>query len=168
MRCPFCNDPGNRVVDSRLTREGHEIRRRRECDECGRRFTTRERIDDVLPKLIKRDARREEYQRDKLCQGVQKACVKRPVSENAVLRLVDRVERRLAETGEAEVPTALLGDLVLEELGGVDSLAAARFASVFRDFKSADDYDAYFSTLAAESPDDEAAGDAPDPRRPVS
>jgi len=168
MRCPFCNDPGNRVVDSRLTREGQEIRRRRECDECGRRFTTRERIDDVLPKLIKRDERREEYHRTKLCQGVQKACVKRPVSENAIQRLVDRVERRLAETGEAEVPTALLGDFVLEELGSVDALAAARFASVFRDFKSADDYDAYFATLAAEAPGEEAPADTPAPRRPLS
>ncbi len=154
MRCPFCSDPSNRVVDSRLTREGQEIRRRRECDECGRRFTTRERIDTVVPKVIKRDERREEYDRAKLEHSIQKACVKRPISENAIQRLVDRVERRLGETGEAEVESDGIGDAVLEELITLDPLAAARFASVFRDFTSASDYDAFFATLV----DDEEPG----------
>ena len=148
MHCPFCNDPSNRVIDSRLTREGQEIRRRRECDECGRRFTTRERIDVLVPKIIKRDERREEYDRAKLEHSIQKACVKRPISENAIQRVVDRVERRLGETGEAEVESDLIGDLMLEELTALDPLAAARFASVFRDFTSAEDYDAFFATLA--------------------
>ena len=148
MHCPFCNDPSNRVIDSRLTREGQEIRRRRECDECGRRFTTRERIDVLVPKIIKRDERREEYDRGKLEHSIQKACVKRPISENAIQRVVDRVERRLGETGEAEVESDLIGDLMLEELTALDPLAAARFASVFRDFTSAADYDAFFATLA--------------------
>ena len=150
MHCPFCNDPSNRVVDSRITREGQEIRRRRECDECGRRFTTRERIDALVPKIIKRDERREEYDRAKLEQSIQKACVKRPISENAIQRLVDRVERRLGETGEAEIESHVLGDLTLEELIALDSLAAARFASVFREFTSAADYDAFFATLVAD------------------
>ena len=154
MRCPFCSDPSNRVVDSRLTREGQEIRRRRECDECGRRFTTRERIDTFVPKVIKRDERREEYDRAKLEHSIQKACVKRPISENAIQRLVDRVERRLGETGEAEVESDGIGDAVLEELTTLDPLAAARFASVFRDFTSASDYDAFFATLV----DDEEPG----------
>ena len=138
------------MVDSRITREGQEIRRRRECDECGRRFTTRERIDALVPKIIKRDERREEYDRAKLEHSIQKACVKRPISENAIQRLVDRVERRLGETGEAEIESHLVGDLTLEELTTLDPLAAARFASVFRDFRSAADYDAFFATLVAD------------------
>ncbi len=80
MRCPFCSDEGNRVIDTRLARDGEEIRRRRECEECGRRFTTRERVEVVLPKIIKRDERREEYQREKLLRGIDRACMKRPVS----------------------------------------------------------------------------------------
>src|SRR5262245_28958166 len=153
MRCPFCSCTSNRVIDSRETRDGEEIRRRRECDECGRRFTTRERLDDVLPKIVKRDERREEYDRAKLEHGIQKACVKRPISENAIQRLVDRVERRLSEAGEAEHSSDRLGALVLSELIALDPLAAARFASVFRDFKTAADYDAFFASL------DEAAGE---------
>lgn len=147
MRCPFCNDSSNRVIDSRLSREGQEIRRRRECEECGRRFTTRERVEEVVPKIIKRDERREEYDRAKLEHSIQKACAKRPVSEVAVQRLVDRVERRLAETGEAEVATSVVGDTVLAELIALDRMAASRFASVFRGFKSAADYSAFFAEL---------------------
>ncbi len=148
MRCPFCNEASNRVIDSRLTREGLEIRRRRECEECGRRFTTRERHESTLPKVIKRDARREEWDRSKLEQSVQRACNKRPVSENAIQRLVDRVERRLGELGEAEIGSDRVGDEVLAELGLLDVMAAARFASVFREFASAEDYDAFFATLS--------------------
>jgi len=147
MRCPFCSCTSNRVIDSREARDGEEIRRRRECDECARRFTTRERLDEVLPKIVKRDERREEYDRAKLEHGIQKACVKRPISENAVQRLVDRVERRLGETGEAELSSDRLGTIVLAELCALDPLAAARFASVFRDFKTAADYDAFFASL---------------------
>jgi transcriptional repressor NrdR len=146
------------VIDSREARDGEEIRRRRECDECGRRFTTRERLDEVLPKIVKRDERREEYDRAKLEHGIQKACVKRPISENAIQRLVDRVERRLGEAGEAELSSDRLGALVLEELSALDPLAAARFASVFRDFKTAADYDAFFASL-----DDASAERDPNP-----
>ncbi len=157
MRCPYCNDPSNRVVDSRLSQAGQEIRRRRECDECGKRFTTRERIEALVPKIVKRDERREEYDRAKLEHSIQKACAKRPVSEDAIQRLVDRVERGLAETSETEAPTELVGNLVLDELIALDTLAAARYASVFRDFKSAADYDAFFAALSgAEEPDGEA------------
>jgi transcriptional repressor NrdR len=147
MRCPFCRCTSNRVIDSREARDGEEIRRRRECDECARRFTTRERLDDVLPKIVKRDERREEYDRAKLEHGIQKACVKRPISVNAIQRLVDRVERRLSEAGEAELSSDRLGGIVLTELSALDPLAAARFASVFRDFKTAADYDAFFASL---------------------
>ena len=99
MRCPYCSDPTNRVIDSRLGRDGTEIRRRRECAECGRRFTTRERVDEVLPKIVKRDERREEFRREKLLIAVQKACEKRPVSADDLERLVDRVERHVAGAG---------------------------------------------------------------------
>jgi transcriptional repressor NrdR len=150
MRCPYCGCTSDHVIDSRETREGQEVRRRRECDECERRFTTRERLDEVMPKIVKRDERREEYERAKLEHGIQKACVKRPISENAIQRLVDRIERRLGEGGEAELSSEALGALVLAELVALDPLAAARFASVFRDFKTAADYDAFFASLDEE------------------
>lgn len=101
----------------------------------------------MLPKVIKHDERREEWDRSKLEHSVQKACTKRPVSENALQRLVDRVERRISDLGEAEVATERVGDAVLEELSGLDVMAAARYASVFREFASAADYDAFFATL---------------------
>jgi transcriptional repressor NrdR len=135
------------VIDSRLARDGTEIRRRRECGECGRRFTTRERVDEVLPKIFKRDERREEYQRHKLMAAVQKACEKRPVSVDALERMVDRVERHLQELGEKEVASSLVGDRVMEELKALDPLAAARFASVFRDFQTAEDYALFFASI---------------------
>lgn len=149
MQCPFCADEGNRVIDSRLARDGSEIRRRRECDECGRRFTTRERIEEVLPRIIKRDERREEYDRNKLLRGVEHACVKRPVSAEAIGRLIDRVERELQESGEREVASDHIGRRALEELSAIDALAAVRFASVFLDFSRPEDYEAFFSELAA-------------------
>ena len=156
MRCPYCNDENNRVIDSRLTREGQEIRRRRECDECGRRFTTRERVEELVPKIVKRDERREEFSRAKLEQSIQKAVVKRPISENAIQNMLDRIERRLAETGEAEVSTREVGERVLEELIAIDAIAASRFASVFHDWKSPADYEAFFASHARRG-DDEAS-----------
>ena len=147
MRCPFCGCTSDHVIDSREARDAQEIRRRRECDECQRRFTTRERLEEVLPKIVKQDERREEYDRSKLEHGIQKACVKRPVSENAIQRLVDRIERNLGELGEAELSSQDLGELTLRELIALDPLAAARFASVLRDFKTAADYDAFFASL---------------------
>lgn len=149
MQCPYCADEANRVVDSRDTRDGQEIRRRRECDECGRRFTTRERVEEVMPRVIKHDERREEYVRDKLRRGVEHACVKRPVSTEALERLVDRVERSLQESGEREVTSDAIGRRVLEELSAIDALAAVRFASVFQDFSHPGDYEAFFAEIAA-------------------
>ncbi len=147
MRCPYCSDGANRVIDSRLARDGSEIRRRRECIECGRRFTTRERVDGVLPKIVKRDERREEYQRAKLIVAVQKACEKRPVKADDVERLLDRVERYVQELGEKEVTSRLVGERVLRELVDLDPVAAGRFASVFHDFQGLADYEAFFSKL---------------------
>ncbi len=147
MRCPYCSDSANRVIDSRLGRERSEIRRRRECLECGRRFTTRERIDGVMPKVVKRDGRREEYQRQKLISAVQKACDKRPISADALERLLDRVERQLQEFGGREVSSRVMGERVLEGLIELDVLSAARFASVFLNFQGAEDYSNFFASV---------------------
>jgi transcriptional repressor NrdR len=147
VRCPYCSDEANRVIDSRLGRDGAEIRRRRECIECGRRFTTRERVEEILPKVCKRDERREDFERDKLVAGIQKACEKRPMSADAIERLVDRIERHFQESGEKEVPSASIGERVMEELKRLDPVAAARFASVFRNFQSVADYTAFFAEL---------------------
>lgn len=147
MRCPYCDDESNRVIDSRLAREGEEIRRRRECSECRRRFTTRERVEEVLPRIIKRDERREEYGGGKLRVGIERACEKRPVPVESIDRLVDRIERRLQESGEREVTSTTVGEWTMEELIALDPIAAVRFASVFRNFQSAADYEAFFASL---------------------
>ena len=135
------------MIDSRLGRDGTEIRRRRECSECGRRFTTRERLEEVLPKVVKHDERREEYLRHKVLSGVQRACEKRPVSADDLERVADRVERHVQELGEREVTSRVIGDRVLEELVALDTLAAARFASVFHNFQNADDYTVFFAKI---------------------
>jgi transcriptional repressor NrdR len=135
------------VIDSRLGRESTEIRRRRECIECQRRFTTRERVDEVLPKIVKRDERREEFRRDKVLAALERACQKRPVSADALDRLVDGVERQLQENGEKEVSSRIVGERVMQELVSLDALAAARFASVFDDFQGAEDYEAFFASI---------------------
>jgi len=140
------------VIDSRLGRDGSEIRRRRECLECSRRFTTRERVEEIVPKVVKRDGRREEFLRSKLLTATQKACQKRPVSADDLEKLVDRVERQVADLGQKEVPAQLIGERMLDELTALDPLAAARFASVFRDFGSAEDYEAFFASLGALGP----------------
>ncbi len=147
MRCPYCSDEANRVIDSRLGRDGNEIRRRRECLECGRRFTTRERVEEVLPRVVKRDHRREEFLRGKIATAVEKACEKRPVPADALERLVDRIERVVQELGEKEVTSRWIGERVLDELVGLDTLAAARFASVFHNFENADDYAEFFAAI---------------------
>ncbi len=147
MRCPYCADENSKVIDSRLTRDGAEIRRRRECVECTRRFTTRERVDAVMPKVAKRDERREDFQREKILAAIQKACQKRPVSADAIEKLVDRVERYVQELGDKEVPSRLVGERVMRELAETDELGAARFASVFHDFQNADDYARFFQSI---------------------
>ncbi len=154
MRCPFCGDETNRVVDTRLTSEGEEIRRRRECLECRRRFTTRERVEAVLPKIVKQDKRREDFDRRKLLAGIRRACEKRSISVDAIERMLDRIERRLQESGEKEVTSRYLGERTMEELRSLDPIAAVRFASVFRNFQSADDYAEFLASLEDEEPDE--------------
>ncbi|MFP6639221.1 MAG: transcriptional regulator NrdR [Myxococcota bacterium] len=149
MHCPSCGDASTRVIDTRVGREGDEIRRRRTCEECGRRFTTRERYSFQLPKVIKADQRREEFDRIKLLAGITLACVKRPISVDATERLVDRVEAWLQETGQREVMSREIGDRVMRELRVLDGIAAIRFASVYQSFETADDYAAFIATFEA-------------------
>lgn len=149
MRCPFCGDEENKVVDTRLAKDGEEIRRRRECAECGRRFTTRERLETVLPRVIKRDARREDYDRAKLRGGIEAACVKRPVSADAIEILLDAVERSVHESGEKEIASREIGDQTMRGLIELDHLAAVRFASVYKNFESGEDYIAFFAGLGS-------------------
>ena len=151
MRCPSCGDETTRVIDTRVGREGPEIRRRRECEECGRRFTTRERLEVSLPQVVKRDQRREEFNREKLLAGIMSACVKRPVSADDIARLADRVEAWLHEVGDREVISRKIGDRVMEELKVLDALAAIRFASVYEEFESTADYAAFMAALEGEA-----------------
>jgi len=140
MKCPFCAFSDSKVVDSRPDKGGAAIRRRRECESCGKRFTTHERVEEVLPLVTKRDGRREPFDRLKLIAGVQKACEKRPVSVETIEKLVDRLETRLQESGEREVPTTTLGEWVMSELHGIDQVAYVRFASVYRSFKDISEF----------------------------
>ena len=154
MRCPSCGDDASRVVDTRVSRDGDEIRRRRECEECGWRFTTRERVEQQVPKVIKRDQRREEYARAKLMAGIASACVKRPVAVDAMERLADRIERALQESGEREIASSEIGDRVMAELRALDPLAALRFASVYQRFETTGDYADFIAALEADEGDE--------------
>ena len=135
MKCPFCAFADSKVVDSRPDKDGSTIRRRRECESCGKRFTTHERVEEILPLVIKKDGRREPFDRMKLVAGIQKACEKRPVSVETIERLVDRLELQMQESGEKEIPTKSIGELVMAELHAIDQVAYVRFASVYRSFK---------------------------------
>lgn len=135
MKCPFCAFADSKVVDSRPDKGGSTIRRRRECESCGKRFTTHERVEEILPLVIKKDGRREPFDRMKLVAGIQKACEKRPVSVETIERLVDRLEIQMQESGEREIPSKSLGEWVMTELHSIDQVAYVRFASVYRSFK---------------------------------
>jgi transcriptional repressor NrdR len=135
MKCPFCNYFDSKVIDSRLSKEGDIVRRRRECDQCQKRFTTYERVEETLPLVIKKDGRREPFDRNKLVNGIMKACEKRPISIEVIQKIVDQIEAKLIEKGEREVPSAVLGERVMEELKQLDDVAYVRFASVYRSFK---------------------------------
>ena len=144
MICPFCGHNQDRVVDSRESKEGDLIRRRRECLECERRFTTYERIDEIPYMVVKKDGRREKFERQKVLSGLLKSCEKRPISMGTLAGLVDEVESRLAEKPDREIPTAEIGEFLMDRLRGLDKIAYVRFASVYRDFE---DEDAFFQEL---------------------
>ncbi|MBL7021263.1 MAG: transcriptional repressor NrdR [Nitrospinaceae bacterium] len=140
MKCPGCSGMENKVIDSRLNKEGTVIRRRRECLSCSDRFTTYEKLERSLPMLIKKDGRREEFDRDKIIDGVRKACQKRPVSVKDIEELVDRVEQYLQELGEKEVSAVKVGEKVISEIYNLDDVAYVRFASVYRSFKDVNEF----------------------------
>jgi transcriptional repressor NrdR len=142
MRCPFCGHLEDRVVDSREAQDGQATRRRRECLGCERRFTTYERVEESLPSLVKKDGRREAFDRRKVLDGMRRACQKRPVSQERIDEMATRVERRLQESGEREVRSSAVGELVMEMLRAEDPVAYVRFASVYRDFRDVGEFTA--------------------------
>ena len=140
MRCPYCSSVDNKVVDSRIGKEADSIRRRRECLKCERRFTTYERVEEILPLVIKKDGRREQYDRMKILNGLKKACQKRPVSIDALEKAVDDIEKSLQDGGLKEIPSSLIGEEVMSRLQGLDEVAYVRFASVYRSFKDINEF----------------------------
>jgi transcriptional repressor NrdR len=140
MKCPFCHADEDKVIDSRSSKDGGIIRRRRECLKCERRFTTYERVEEMLPMLVKKDGRREVYDRLKVIGGLKKACEKRPVSTAAIEQIADRIEQMLQERGEKEVPSSVVGEAVMRELPKLDQVAYVRFASVYREFKDVNEF----------------------------
>lgn len=140
MRCPFCGHSENRVVDSRQARDGVAIRRRRECLDCERRFTTYERIEEIFPQIVKSDGSRENYERLKVAKGVRLACNKRPISTAAIEEVIDDVERRMLELGKREVTSDWIGSAITSELRNLDPVAYIRFASVYRGFSDIEEF----------------------------
>jgi transcriptional repressor NrdR len=139
MRCPFCSATEDKVVDTRPSEDEQIVRRRRECAGCGKRFTTYERVEELLPSVVKKDARREPFDRAKLLAGVIKACEKRPVPMAALEQMADSIERSLRETGEKEISSSQIGDAVLSRLREIDDVAYLRFATVYMHFKDANE-----------------------------
>ncbi len=134
MRCPYCENPDTKVIDSRPTEEGHAIRRRRGCEKCGKRFTTYEKVEESIIMIIKKDGRREAFDRNKIMNGIIKACEKRPVPVAEIERVVSEIERGLNNLMEKQVESAFIGELVMEQLKNLDEVAYVRFASVYRQF----------------------------------
>jgi len=144
MRCPFCNHLQDKVVDSRESKEGEAIRRRRECLACERRYTTYERIDEVPYMVVKKDGRREKFDRQKVLAGLLKACEKRPVSMGKLSEMVNQVESKVSDSPDREISTTEVGEFLMESLRDLDKIAYVRFASVYRDFQ---DEQAFFNEL---------------------
>jgi transcriptional repressor NrdR len=140
MRCPYCTSLDNKVVDSRMGKEGESIRRRRECLKCEGRFTTYERVEEVLPSVIKKDGRREPFDRQKILNGLKKACEKRPISLEMLERTVEEIEKSLQERGLKEIPSTVVGEEVMERLHKLDEVAYVRFASVYRSFRDINEF----------------------------
>lgn len=140
MKCPACGDTENKVVDSRLSKDGEITRRRRECESCAKRFTTYERLEEFQPLVVKKDGRRESFDRGKVLAGVQRACEKRPIGVEMLEELIDRVEKVIQEKGEREISAQDIGEVVMTELKTLDQVAYVRFASVYRSFKDINEF----------------------------
>lgn len=150
MKCPFCTDLENKVIDSRLSKEGELIRRRRECQGCQRRFTTYERIDEILPMVVKKDGRREPFDRTKILSGIKKACEKRPISMETMEEVIEKIERDLQDCEAKEIEGTQLGEKVMQALHNLDEVAYVRFASVYRSFKDITEFMAELQGLLKE------------------
>jgi transcriptional repressor NrdR len=148
VKCPFCDDLEDKVVDSRMAKEGEVIRRRRECLRCKRRYTTYERVEENLPVVVKKDGRREAFDRTKILSGMKKACEKRPISTATIEAATDRIEKRIQEMGESEIESRIVGEEVMKELHQLDQVAYVRFASVYREFKDIDQFMDELQSLA--------------------
>jgi len=142
MKCPFCKQDDDRVIDSRSAAEGTTIRRRRECRKCGRRYTTYERIEQTPIRVIKKDGRRVDFDRNKILAGLRKACEKRPIPTATLDRIVTEIETEIYDNYEKEVPSKVIGQMVMEKLKSLDKVAYVRFASVYREFKDVSDFEA--------------------------
>lgn len=140
MKCPFCNQENTRVIDSRPVPDNNSIRRRRQCDECGKRFTTYEKIETIPLTVIKKDQSREQYERKKIQDGITRACYKRPVSVEKIESIMDEIETEVFNREEKEVPSSLIGEIVMDKLKDLDAVAYVRFASVYREFKDVDTF----------------------------
>ena len=151
MHCPFCEHEKDRVVDSRESRDGSSIRRRRECLRCGRRFTTYEQIEEIPYMVVKRGGQRERFDRSKLLRGIMKACEKRPVSSKQLEEIVDDIERQLQDSASRELTSVEIGEIVMERLRRLDKVAYVRFASVYLDFKSVQEFMTEISQLVRTS-----------------
>ena len=140
MKCPFCANGENRVIDSRISKDGNAIRRRRECLACEKRFTTYEFVEEVLPVVVKKDGRREVFDRKKILAGIKKACEKRPISTDAIEALVENIEQACQEFQGKEIPSSMVGEKVMQELQNLDGVAYVRFASVYRQFRDVGEF----------------------------
>jgi len=140
MKCPFCQHGENKVIDSRLSKDGDAIRRRRECNNCGKRFTTYEHVEDILPVVTKKDGRRESFDRAKILAGIKKACEKRPISMETIEDMVNRIEQYCQDSQLKEIPSSVIGEKVMTELHELDGVAYVRFASVYREFRDVNEF----------------------------
>jgi len=148
MRCPFCSHQESKVIDSRVSTAGDVIRRRRECESCTRRFTSRERVEDVLPVVVKKDGVRQPFDREKVLRGVRLACNKRPVAMDRIEKFIDELERDLVESEAKEVESKELGERVMKKLRELDEVAYVRFASVYRSFRDIDEFRSELDKMA--------------------
>ena len=140
MKCPFCGHAENKVIDSRISKDGKAVRRRRECLGCGKRFTTYEYVEDILPMVVKKDGRREQFDRQKILSGIKKACEKRPISMESIDKLVENVEQSCQEMQVEEISSTLIGEKIMNELKVFDGVAYVRFASVYRQFRDVGEF----------------------------
>ena len=157
MKCPYCTQINNKVIDSRLSKDGRMIRRRRECIECGRRFTTYEKLEEVLPMIVKKDGRREPFSREKIVSGIRKACQKRPISMSQIEEFADALEFYFQELGKKEVDSSEVGERVISQLREWDEVAYVRFASVYRQFRDIKEFMAELEDILSSRKNGEGA-----------